>query len=457
MRGCILHGGPGRTLLFTWPRANLTGMWMRQVFASLPITGCLALAMAPACGASDPHGLGAGSTPDSGGTGVILPDAEAFSDAAPAPIGAITGKVVAPEGTIPIAGALVYLTRNEPGPLPTRVYCDKCVRVDSHAFTYSAPDGSFRLPVHAEGAQFIVTQKGQFRRVRRVDVARGDQRVNADDTRLPGRNDAVNGDTIPKMKVMMANWDAIANSLRKLGVVEFDAPPPVTFPPTFPPTIPPPDNTLTDANLLGNYHIVFIPCSGSSAGEPGASVACTWIYAPTGEGKRIMKEFIKAGGKLYVTDWSYEYVNQTWPGFVQFQSQGGTGIGSACTVGAYSGAARWDDPSLGQWMSAIGEGNAQLEKSYVRIESTRAQQGVDEEGRAATITPKVWASSVVDGNPRIATVSFQDGCGRVLYSTYHAEGTDSGGSNTLLAQEKALFHILLEVATCVGIKPEPPR
>ncbi len=64
---------------------------------------------------------------------------------------------------------------------------------------------------------------------------------------------------------------------------------------------------------------------------------------------------------------------------------------------------------------------------------------------------------MANGNPRIATVSFQDKCGRVMYSTYHAEGTDNGGSSTLLAQEKALFHILLEVSACVGVRPEPPR
>jgi len=45
----------------------------------------------------------------------------------------------------------------------------------------------------------------------------------------------------------------------------------------------------------------------------------------------------------------------------------------------------------------------------------------------------------------------------VMYSTYHAEGTDNGGSSTLLAQEKALFHILLEVSACVGVKPVPIR
>jgi hypothetical protein len=425
--------------------------------AALPLAVLVALALGPGCGGSEEGGGLAGR--DAGGGGIVVTDdggGAADLDAAREPIGVLLGTVVAPEGTIPISGALVYLTRRTPAPIPSGVYCDKCVQLDSFAFTYSEPNGTFRLPAFEEGEQFLVVQKGQFRRIRRVTVVKGNQPVPAEYTRFPGRNDDANGDAIPKMKVMEANFDAIANSLRKLGITEFDAPPPPVFPPVFPP--PPEDDTLTNATKLNKYHIVFVPCSGSTASsqDPGGA-ACTNIYAPSNAGKQVMKDFIQAGGKLYVTDWSYEYVNQTWPGFINFRRASGTGIGSACTTSQYSGAAQWGDPSLSAWMFAIGERNATLEKSYIRIDSTQAQPGLDENGQQVTITPKVWASTVVSGAPRTSTVSFQDKCGRVLYSTYHAEGTDNGGSNTLLAQEKALFHILLEVSACVGVKPEPPR
>ena len=52
-----------------------------------------------------------------------------------------------------------------------------------------------------------------------------------------------------------------------------------------------------------------------------------------------------------------------------------------------------------------------------------------------------------------STVSFDSQCGRVLFSTYHAEG---GETDALLAQEKALLFILLEVGVCVG-QQQPPR
>ena len=50
-------------------------------------------------------------------------------------------------------------------------------------------------------------------------------------------------------------------------------------------------------------------------------------------------------------------------------------------------------------------------------------------------------------------MSFEQKCGRVLFSTYHAEGDST---STLLAQEKALLYVLLEVGVCVGELPPPP-
>jgi hypothetical protein len=393
-------------------------------------------------GFGGPNGVGAAGDPD--GSPVV--SSNAGRDAMSPPIGTVTGTVVAPEGTIPISGALIYLTDADPPPIPSGVYCDKCVELTSYAFTYSKADGTFELPAYIAGAQYIVTQKGQFRRVRKLDVKPGTQVSNADDTRLPGKNDAANGDTIPRMKVMAANWDSIQSSLKKLGISEF----------TGPPTGFVQDHALDDLTEASKYHIIFIPCSGQVVSDPGPTGSqCSSIYTPSSASKSVMKNYIEQGGKLYVTDWSYEYVQQIWPGFVTFTGETSQ-VGSACTIGEYSGPAQFDDPGLAAWMTAIGEGSAQLKKNYVSISGTTPQPGLDQDGHPVTITPKVWASTVVGGTPHTSTVSFQDKCGRVMYSTYHAEGTDNGGSSTLLAQEKALFHILLEVSACVGVKPVPP-
>src|SRR4051794_19337285 len=58
--------------------------------------------------------------------------------------GRLTGKVFAPEGTIPISGALVYVSASKPDPIPAGVFCDKCVQLESSTpYATTDPDGSF--------------------------------------------------------------------------------------------------------------------------------------------------------------------------------------------------------------------------------------------------------------------------------------------------------------------------
>lgn len=347
-----------------------------------------------------------------------------------------------PEGTIPLSDALVYLTSTTPEPIPDHAYCDKCVALDSYAFTYSKPDGTFELPAYQTGKQFVVVQKGQFRRVRSIEVAAGTQAVPADFTRLPGKTDASNGDTIPKMLVLQGAWDHVEQSLKKIGIEDFE---------TYSPGL---DIKAYYDKIatLPTYHIVFQPCTGATndSGDP----ACQASVDP--KLQSAMKDLVQAGGKLYVTDWSYEYVRQTWPGTIRWVGESST-LGSACELSGSEFPAQFDDPSLKDWMNAIGEGNATLKSAWTEIEKVLPFSSVDENGATVTQTPKIWASMQKGAGAQPATVSFQDHCGRVLFSTYHTEGSDSvGGQGDFLAQEKALMHILLEVGVCVGPKPLPP-
>jgi hypothetical protein len=128
-------------------------------------------------------------------------------------------------------------------------------------------------------------------------------------------------------------------------------------------------------------------------------------------------------------------------------------LGSACMPGSYDAPANVDDPGLKSWLTAIGETNVTLQQSWTAIRGVSPQQGLDSEGKLVTITPKVWVSAKRVSTTTPATVSFENGCGRVLFSTYHTEGN---GNAALLAQEKALLYLLLEVGVCVG-QPPPPR
>jgi hypothetical protein len=47
------------------------------------------------------------------------------------------------------------------------------------------------------------------------------------------------------------------------------------------------------------------------------------------------------------------------------------------------------------------------------------------------------------------TVSFQYGCGRVLFTTYHTVGTTGGGRHPgLYEQELTLFYLIMEIGVC---------
>ena len=365
-------------------------------------------------------------------------------DARPTPIGSLTGKVVMPEGTIPLSDALIYLSPTMPEPIPRGVYCDKCVLLDSYAFTYSKPDGTFDLPAYQAGDQYLVVQKGQFRRIRPINVSPGVQAVGPALTRLPGKTDDALGDSTPHMLIWPGSWDHVEKSLKKIGLEDYEKfDPGLDF-----------GAYATKVKSLASYHVVFLPCSGGVS-ESGASGPACKITVDAGL-QTAVKDFVAQGGKLYVSDWSYEYVRQGWPGAITWMGETSQ-IGSGCQPGGSDSPAQFDDAPLRDWMTAIGEGSASLKSAWSTIAKVNPVQSIDESGKTFTQTPKVWASVKQAGGTHPATVSFQDRCGRVLYSTYHAEGSDSAfGQGDFLAQEKALMHILLEVGVCVGTKPVPP-
>jgi hypothetical protein len=159
---------------------------------------------------------------------------------------------------------------------------------------------------------------------------------------------------------------------------------------------------------------------------------------------------------VYVTDYSYEFVRQPFPGFVAWHNQT-QALGSACLSGEYSAPGKVDDKGLSDWLVAMGTTSVTLKANWTQIDALTPQTGTDENGKAVTITPKVWMTAQTGAGDHPATISFQQACGRVLFSTYHTEAALNPGPNApLLPQEQALLYVLLEVAVCVG-PPQGPN
>src|SRR5262245_7360111 len=76
---------------------------------------------------------------------------------------AVSGVVYAPNGTLPLSNALVYITSEPPAAIPDGAYCDQCVKIQEGTFAVSAPDGKFEIKTDLpKGKVYVVVQKGQF-------------------------------------------------------------------------------------------------------------------------------------------------------------------------------------------------------------------------------------------------------------------------------------------------------
>jgi hypothetical protein len=346
-----------------------------------------------------------------------------------------TGTVLTPAGNIPIAGALVYLAQKKPDPIPTGNFCDACVQLDKTIpETLTKFDGTFELTANRVGTHYLVIQKGQFRRVVKVDIKAGvDVQVAKADTTFPSRSDTATGDTVPSVLVVDTNYDDIEETLDQLGISTYEKLAQAQR-----------LTVLKDAARLAKYQIIFLPC-GTCATVGGTFPANDDALDPVVQAN--LKDWVQKGGKLYVTDFEYSFVNETWKNYVTFAPNRG------CASSPYDTPASVQDTGLKEWLDGQGDKSFTFEDAWIKIERINEVDVPDGAGSTKKVTPKVWAFGNDAGKNRPMTVSFEDSCGRVLYSAYHSEGN---GGAALLPQEKALMYVLFEVTTCL-VDPILPK
>lgn len=364
----------------------------------------------------------------------------------------LTGRVLAPEGSIPISGALVYVTHDTVDDIPQQVFCDSCVEMPAGVqYALSTADGTFSLPVSSLGEWTLVVRKGAFRRVRTVTVGEeGDIAVDEALTTLPDKREPSAGDDIPKMAVAVTDvglWDEIANTLGKLGLGSVDGYGRLidgsasfdiyndTSPGAGAPSL------LTDWDVLSQYHIVFFPCTEGWHDDHLKQPAVL----------ENLRRFMKEGGRIYATDYSYDVLKRAFPDPLQWLDDDGS-FGSA-QGSLYDAPAQVQDSGLKAWLAAQGINHFVLEASYTVLDSVSDYSAPDEEGNVVTMSPTVWVNAdVPEKGIHPATVSYQYGCGRALFSTYH---TEPWGLSSTVAQERALLYVILEAAVCIGDYPDP--
>jgi hypothetical protein len=353
--------------------------------------------------------------------------------------GTVSGTVFTPNGDDPVSGAIIFVQddgASAVGNPPDEPYV---------VFTYSGANGQFTLDDVPTGLQSIKIQKGAFFKVFNITVAQGDNPVPVSDTTLPSTAAGGAGD----MLVVTGHYDAIQNVLAKLGLgtsndlshmlelgtETFDM---VDGDSELPDTYQDFDQWWPVAANWDKYRTIFLNC-GNDYDEQ-------FLADTTAVAK--LKAWVQAGGHLYCTDWSYNFIEQVWPDKVDFDDFFAGGDGLSTTPEDLNNAKTGDsitslplhieDSGLASWMDGISASTSG--DMFTTSDWLGAWVPMD---AIAAGGVKVWAKGTPPGDvERPMTITFQDGAGTVLYSSYHTEETPSEG---LTPQERVLQYLIFEV------------
>jgi hypothetical protein len=173
-------------------------------------------------------------------------------------------------------------------------------------------------------------------------------------------------------------------------------------------------NVFGDYERLANYDAVFVNCGANERDWTGADLP---LYV-----RENLRRYISEGnGNLYVSDWAYELVEQTWPDKIDFLGDDNTEntaqFGNEGTI-----TARAEDPALRTWLQEDG-----IDPDAVTI-NLAFGDGVVVERVAADVTVYVRAdreyrsgggATTFPDSP--ITMGFTEGSGQVFFTSFHQE------------------------------------
>jgi len=413
----------------------------------------------------------------------------------------LSGRVTAPNGQTPIPQALVYVPLSD-GPLspqPSELACETCsspLRDRALVVTQTGIDGRFTLRNLPAGDRIpIVVQKGRFRRRFELPITGCQSQVASGpgaQGSLPLPAQRSEGD-LPRMAVAAGDHDAIECVLRELGLApsEFTAArDPQTggegsgavhlydnqSPGT--PVLPgqsPIAELLGSRERLFSYQQIFLNCSGTAYSQ--ALLRQPQVLAN-------LRDYLAAGGRFYVTDWSYDFLQQvpelapsvcfeddqdcsiTTPhGFHAAVAQGGT-------LSSLSAAVSLDSPktqALSDWLAMLSTGAPLVPSALPISDLLPGWVVVQQTARDAARYPvTTWLAAEISDRirpprRRPLTLSFdyppQAICGRALFSSYHTRQRSQrlafpaycpATGTSLLPQEHVLAFLFFELNSCLG-------
>lgn len=337
--------------------------------------------------------------------------------------GIVEGRVYAPNGVLPMAGATVSAP-------------------SARGSTVTDAQGDFRLENVPAGNPAITIRKGAWTKVVNKAVTANEvSRLTADEGTLPSQ--VANG--APRIAVVLGQWDKMEDVLAKLGLGELDEaghlrrgteaftiiPDGAAF-----------ANLVSSSANLAQYDMIFVNC-GADLSLEGLDPEAV---------KANARAWVNQGGILYVTDLAYPIVEQVFPTDIVFDGMvGQAGITTEGTV---------HDITLRAWLDSRGQltaGKVHIDGflsgwAVIRSLGPNTTNVVDglvtfDGGAAPADARKTHRHDAVGLRPttnevRPLTVTFPYGTGRVLYTSYH---TAEEASPQLRPQEFILGYLILSL------------
>ena len=395
----------------------------------------------------------------------------------------LTGQVFDPSGQVPLYNAVVYVPNGQVQPLPTGMTCDRCgspTSGDPLVSGLTDATGTFTLRNVPAGTSFpLVMQIGKWRRVVTIPAVTACTTTTLTDVnqqRLPRNRNEGN---IPQLAIATGSADAFECLLLKMGIdlAEFTRPENggrvhmYTTPNGNPLQLaggnPPQTNLWLDAGTLAQYDVVLLPCEGGEYRKPDAGI-------------QNLVDYTSAGGRLFVTHYSY-----VWTAFNPPFNQVANWVpdkGQCCNPTSadnipFMATIDTSFPkgvAFQDWLSnvlALDNGKLPVLESRDDVGAVNLDAGtrwVYGDNPRNPTTPV--ATEHLTWNTPVFPPPQPDGdagvqCGRVVFSDFHVTAAGRSSSNVfpdscrpgaMTGQEKALVFMLFDVSSCVQDDRLPP-
>jgi hypothetical protein len=394
----------------------------------------------------------------------------------------LTGKVYAPNGTLPLYNAIVYVPNTTPAALKNGVTCDRCdgnLSGDPVVKTLTDASGSFTLSDVPVGNNIpLVIQLGKWRRQVTIPTVPlcATTPLDAGVTTLPKNH--TEGD-MPQMAISTGSADPFECLLLKVGIDANEITPPSgtgkvhfflgdTKPGTkmnnAPKESDPTNGLLISLQKMMNYDVIMLPCEGTNA----------YTTNNQANARSLLTQYLDMGGRLFSTHYSYQWLTYGGSPYNAVSTDNnGMGwdvdqnqpCGQASTCG-YMGTIDQSFPkgvAFNQWLGNVTtpmvNGSFEITDPRNDLDALNPMQLAAQRWMYHMGDNKVQHATInTPLNPPLDSNNMPQYCGRVVFSDFHvsaneamAGGTFPGAcmSGPLTTQEKALAFMLFDLSSCV--------